>query len=65
MCALAGEQDDDGVDEADKGPWADEAEEVMLVVVLAKERTEGETGDDCGAEGDAQEDGHGFCGFAV
>jgi len=51
--ALAGEQDDDGVDEADQGPWADEADEVMLVVVLTEERAESETSDDCGAERDA------------
>jgi len=47
--ALGGEEDDDGVDQADEGEGADVAEEVVLVLVFAQKRAEGQTGDYGGA----------------
>lgn len=48
--ALAGEEDDDGVEEANEGEGRERPDDVALVPVWTEEVAEGEAGEDCGSE---------------
>jgi len=63
--ALAGEEDDDGVEQADEREGRDEADEVVLVFVFAEQSAQDQTGEDGRKKWDAQEDGDRCCGVLV
>ena len=49
VSSLAGEEDNDGIDQTYQREGCDEPDELVLVVVLAKQRSEGQPSDDgCG-----------------
>ena len=60
LVSLGREEHEDGEEEADERPGRGEFQEDGVVPVRTGEAAEGESREDRGAKGDAEEDGDGF-----